>query len=274
MKASIRDLNTRNDTFQLLEVLGRNRYKRHQQGLFMVEGVKPINLLVKYGWEVDAFVVHKNKALSHWAQELLHNTPARIIYRLGQEMMSELSQKEETSELLLVAKMKKQSLDDLALKQDLLVVVLDRPQSPGNIGTIIRSCASLGVDALVMTGHCADLYDPSTLRASVGTIFTLPIFALPSGAGLASLYARLEEASIDYQVVGTSARAERFCDAVDFLPATILLLGNETDGLSKAYMNSSTILCKIPMGGEASSLNVGCAASIMLYEIAKQRRRG
>ena len=92
------------------------------------------------------------------------------------------SNKSEPSELLALVAMPADDLDRIPLSPDLLVVAFDRPASPGNLGSIIRSCDALGAHGVIMTGHSVDLYDPETISASVGSLFALPVVRLPSPA--------------------------------------------------------------------------------------------
>jgi TrmH family RNA methyltransferase len=161
--------------------------------------------------------------------------------------------------------------------------VFDRPGSPGNLGTLIRSCDALGADGLIVTGHACDLYDPETIRASTGSLFALPSVRLPSQAELLPWLGSLRAAHPSLQVVGTDEDGERAIAAHDFTRPTVLLLGNETWGLSQGYRQLADALVRIPMaqradasgviGGAASSLNVAVAGSIILYEVQRQRAR-
>jgi TrmH family RNA methyltransferase len=165
--------------------------------------------------------------------------------------------------------------DDLTripIRDQLLAVLFDRPASPGNLGSIIRSCDALHVDGLVMTGHAVDLYDPETISATTGSFFALPVVRQPGFADLQSWFERIRAQIGPFQLVGTSEDAPETIDQHDFSGPTLLALGNETWGLSAAYQQSCDALVKIPMSGSASSLNVSNAASILLYEIDRQRR--
>ena len=151
-------------------------------------------------------------------------------------------------------------------------MVFDRPASPGNLGTIIRSCDALHVDGLVITGHAADLYDPETISATTGSFFALPVVRLPSRKELMPWFATIEQTIGSFQIVGSSAKAEEEITTHDFTKPTILVIGNETWGLSAGYKELCDSIVRIPIYGSATSLNVACAASVMLYEIDRQRR--
>ena len=260
-----------NSDLQHFEVLKRNRYKRHKFKKFFIEGVNSIDLALQNNWQIESFLFSDLDSLSNWAKNILQNSKADFHYELTSDLMQKISDKEDASELIAIAKIPEKSLDEIEIKKDLLIVVFDRPSNPGNLGTVIRSCDSFKVDALIITGHSTDLYDPVTIRASVGSFFRLPIYKLESHNDLESLFDRFDFRKLDYQIIGTSARAEESIKEINFKKASILIIGNETSGISNNYKNMCHKIAKIPIYGVASSLNVGCAASIVLYEINCQR---
>ncbi|MFC1644401.1 TrmH family RNA methyltransferase [Patescibacteria group bacterium] len=264
------EIYSENNEFQHAEVLKRNRVKRSKNRKFFVEGVKSINLLIKNQWKVDSFLFAKESALSDWAKNVLDNSSANKHIEMPGELLDELSDREDGSELLALVKMKEDDLSRVELRKDLFVVVIDRASSPGNLGTIIRSCESFGVDAIIMTGHAVDLYDEKTIRASVGTIFSVPIIRLESHNELLPWIEKVKSEIGSFSVVGTTAKTESTIDSTDFKSPLMLLIGNETNGLSNKYKEICDDLVKIPISGSASSLNVACATSIFLYEISRQ----
>jgi tRNA G18 (ribose-2'-O)-methylase SpoU len=257
--------------FQHFEVIKRNRNKRYKHGEFFVEGVRNINEAIRNGWEISSFLYAGERRLSDWARGILEQVKADGVYELSPHLMDKLSGKEDPSELLAIVKMKADSLSRIRLKENPVIVVIDRPSNKGNLGTLIRSCDALDCNGLIMTGHAVDLYDPETISSSVGTIFSLPTLRLPSYKEVFNWIQDIKGDYPDLQVVGTSAGGDRLLHQCDFTKPTVLLLGNETVGLSRNYKELSDVIAKIPMGGVASSLNVSCAASIMLYEIKRQR---
>lgn len=267
-------ISTRNSTFQVLESLRTNRQKRRSTGTFLVEGVQPVSLALANGWTFDAVLHEDGRALSRWAVDVLERTPSATRYALTRDLLDALSGRDEGSELIAVVHVPDESIEDLELRADLLVVVVDRPSSPGNLGTLIRSCDALGAHALVVTGHAVDLYDPAVIAASRGSLFALPVVRLDSHAEVAALVDRARAHLGHCRLVGADERGTVDADACDFRPATVLVFGNEAHGLSHAYQQMCDTLVRIPMTGAASSLNVSVAASIVLYEASRQRRLG
>lgn len=272
MKARLVKLHSENNDFQYVETLKRNRTKRQRSREFFVEGVRPINLALQHGWEFTTLLYSRERQLSDWAEDMLRGSGATTHYELPLHLMQKLSNKQETSELIALVRMPPDDLARIPLDENLLVVVFDRPTSPGNLGTILRSCDALGVHGLVITGHAADVYSPECVSASTGSLFAVPVVRLPSHQELLPWFDTLHGGLGRFQVMGTSARAEADIETQDLALPTVLVVGNETWGLSAAYEEMCDIMARIPMAGSATSLNVACATSILLYETDRQRR--
>jgi 23S rRNA (uridine2479-2'-O)-methyltransferase len=264
---------SQNSDFQYLETLRRNRVKRNHSGIFFVEGVRAITQAVERGWEINSLIFSREKRLSEWAEGKIQKVEARNHYLLSLDLMEKLSDKEDASELIALVTIPIDDLSRIALDDKLLVVVLDRPSSPGNIGTIIRSCDALGASGIIVSGHAADLYDPETIRATTGSFFCIPSIRVPSHKVLIPWFDEIKKQFGNLQIVGTSAHANSPLQEKDFTLPTVLLIGNETNGLSDAYQVLCDAMVTIPMTGYASSLNVACATSIALYEAMRQRIR-
>lgn len=273
MKAVITKINTENSQFQYIETLQRNRTKRNRAGEFVLEGVRGITQALHYKWTINALVYSRDRRLSGWAEDVIANSGAKTHFILNLPLMTKLSQKEDASELLAIIGMPADDLRRIPEREDLLGVVLDRPANPGNLGTIIRSCDALGAHGLVITGHAADLYDPETVRATTGSLFSLPVIRLTSHQDLFSWFDGLKKHLPGLQIVGTSAKAVIPIQVYDFSRPTVLLVGNESRGLNLAYRTNCDAMVVIPMHGSATSLNIACATSIILYEVDRQRRQ-
>lgn len=272
MAPTITRIYSENNAFQYIDTLRRNREKRHRSREFFVEGVRPIEQALAHGWTINAFVYSRDRPLSGWAEGILARSRARTHFELPWPLLAKLSNKTDTSELLALVAMPADDLARIPLGRDLCVVVFDRPANPGNLGTIIRSCDALRADGLVLTGHAVDLYDPETISATTGSLFALPAVRLPSPADLLPWFEAIQRAIGPFQVVGSSANATREAAEHDFTGPTVLVIGNETRGMSAHYKALCDTIVTIPIHGAATSLNVACAASILLYEIDKQRR--
>jgi 23S rRNA (uridine2479-2'-O)-methyltransferase len=257
---------------QQFEALRHNREKRQKLGCLLVEGVRPINQMLANRWLVEALIVAEGRQRSDWANAILARSEARLQYELTPELFARLSGKQELPELIAVVRMPPDSLERIAARPDLLTIVFDRPQNPGNLGTLLRSADALGAHGLVITGHAADLYDPDTVSASTGSLFALPAVRIGSPRDLEPWFAELQATLGDLQIVGSDEHGMLEVAEHDWRRPTILILGNETWGMSAHFRSRCDTMVRIPIGGSASSLNVACAGSILLYAIAQQRR--
>lgn len=265
-------LSTENNDFQHADVLRRNRQKRQAYGEIFVEGVQPLNLALKNGWPVSAFLYAPERELSDWARNILEQSTANFHFELPVDLLKKLSGKDEGSELFAIVEMPPDDLARIALGSDPLVLVFDRPGNPGNLGTLIRSADALGADGLVITGHGVDLYDPETISASRGSLFALPVVRVAGPRDLLPWIASIRREVGSLTVVATDEDAPDTLWSHDFCPPHLVLLGNERWGLSAAYRELADARVRIPMEGAASSLNVAVAGSIVLYEVSRQRQ--
>lgn len=259
-------VSTANAAFQRLEVLLRNRTKRHRYGEFVVEGVRGINGALAAGWTINTLTYPRGRELSRWATSILETSTAESHFEMAPELFEQISGKEEPSEIIAVAAMRPDSVDRIPVGAAMTVVVVDRPANPGNLGTLIRSCDAFGVSGVIITGHGVDLYDPATIRASVGSFFAVPCVALPSHREVEDWVRAVRRRYADLSLVGTSARASVSLGEFTWPREVVVVIGNETAGLSHAYREMCDALVSIPMHGTATSLNAAVAASILLYD--------
>ena len=159
------------------------------------------------------------------------------------------------------------ALERLTLPADPLVVVIEAVEKPGNVGAVLRSADGAGADALIAASPRTDLYNPNAIRASAGTVFSVPLAAAPSsesspGPGRGGL-----------RIVTTRVDAERSYVDADLRGPLAIVLGAETDGLTDVWQGAAVEAVRIPMHGTADSLNVSVSAAILLYEARRQRER-
>jgi 23S rRNA (uridine2479-2'-O)-methyltransferase len=261
-------VSTRNARFQQWEALLANRTKRTRSGLFLIHGVRPITLAVDRRWPLESILLAAGGRRSPWAADVLAAVEAPR-FALADELLRELGGKdEETPELVAVGRLRPDDLGRVDLGGDApLLVVFDRPTSPGNLGTLVRSADAFGARGVLVVGHAADIYDPRTVRASTGSLFTVPVVHAPAAADVLTW---LREQRDDLRIVGTDETGTTV-DRLDFRGPTVVVVGNETSGMSAAWRAACTEVASIPIGGTASSLNAASAATVVLYEAARQR---
>lgn len=268
-------VSTRNATFQYWETLLGNRTKRNRAGEMIVQGVRPINLALESDLEVRAVLITHANGRSAWASETIASAQANgaASWLVAPELMVELGEKEEEPpELLLIVAIPSDDLARLPVPADALYVALDRPASPGNIGSIVRSVDALGGHGVIVTGHAADPYDPKALRASTGSALVTPTVRLPRIRPALDWIEHLRADGVEIQIVGTDEGGTQDVWDVDLTKPTLLVTGNEHSGMSAAWKDACDVLTRIPMSGHASSLNAANATAAILYEATRQRR--
>ncbi|BCJ61954.1 TrmH family RNA methyltransferase [Micromonospora endophytica] len=261
----------RNARFQQWEALLHNRNKRQRRGEFLVQGVRPIAMAVEHGWQIRELLYDSSAQLSSWAREVLDTVRAEKV-AVSRDLMHELGGKAESvPELLAVVALPADDLSRIPVGPTMHTVVFDRPTSPGNIGTLVRSADAFGASGVIVTGHAADVYDPKAVRASTGSLFALPVVRVPAHQAVLSWVADVRADGIGMSIVGTDEHGARDVAEYDFTRPTLTLIGNETTGLSSGWRAACDQLVRIPMSGAASSLNAATAATVVLYESARQR---
>jgi TrmH family RNA methyltransferase len=164
-----------------------------------------------------------------------------------------------------IVRKSKEPLQSLIAEPQGLVVVLDGVQDPGNVGTIIRSADAAGAAGVVLGAGCADVYNPKTIRSTMGSLFHLPIVE----GELQSLLPEAKAAGV--RLVSTSLQAAYSCYSYDFTQPVWLVIGNEGKGISGTTAQLVDDAITIPMQGQAESLNAAMAATILLFEAMRQR---
>lgn len=264
---------TKNAAYQRLETLKSNRNKRYKNKLFFVEGVRNINEAIKNKWHIVSLIYTDGKKLSDWGKNILRDVKTDTNYILTADLMSELSSKTDTSEIIALIEMREDNMERLEILPNSVFVLFDRPSNKGNLGTIIRSCDSFGATGLILTGHAIDLYDPDVISASMGSFFGTTVIRATELNEVFDFIDRAKTKYPSFKTIGTSAHGTENISDIDLTAPLLLMLGNEADGLSRAFKEYCDVPAKIQMAetSAASSLNVACAATVMLYEVTRQR---
>jgi len=257
--------------FQQIEGLKRSRAARRRQDAFFLEGVRAIDRAQAHGVGFRALVWDSERKLSAWARSVLDRAPEADRIELTPALMEQLSDRDERSELAAIVARPADDLARIPLADDLLVVVVDRPSSPGNLGALLRTADAFGAHGLIATGHGCDLYEPRGVRASAGSLFSVPAVSVPGPAQVAEWLARARAELGEIEVVGSSARGDAPLGDTTFSARTVVVLGNETHGMSQSTRALCDRVAAIPMWGDATSLNLTSAAAILLWEARRTR---
>ncbi|MEM7365838.1 MAG: RNA methyltransferase [Pseudomonadota bacterium] len=253
-----------NSAFQQLEALKLSRTKRSKTGQVFVEGVIPVNLLLESGTEVTGVYTNADVSLSDWAQDVSERASGSQRFHVSSELMSQLSDRDSPSELILTAT--RPTWVSNALEVDRLLI-MDRPTSPGNLGTVIRTCDAFGIDAIFLFGRAADPFDPKCIAASRGTVFSQKTSVLESKHALEALIDRCRSRD-RFTLYGSSSKEGKSLSAISATDRFGLIVGNETKGMSSYLAALVDQMVTIPMRGNATSLNLAAATSVLLYGLS------
>ena len=246
----------------------RDRRTRDETGLTLVDGVRELARALAGGARaVEVFVVeHALDGAGADAVDLARSGGAAIVPVTG-GVLDRLGYGERSEGIVATVRIPDVSLDRLAgvLPPDPLVVVLEGVEKPGNLGAVLRSADAAGADAVVVADPRTDLFNPNAIRASLGTVFAVPVAAGSSEA----VRAWLESAGIPMFAARVGA-AVAYTEA-DLRGPAALVLGSEADGLTDAWAGPGVTDVSLPMLGVADSLNVSVSAAVLLYEARRQR---
>jgi len=259
--------------YQQWQALLTNRSARSRARAFLVQGVRPITAALEHGHPLPALLVDADARLSDWARDVLARSSAPVV-EMSAPLLAGLAEADTSPELVAVARLPADRLERIGSGRDDrcgLVLVLDRPTQPGNIGSLIRSADAFGADGVVVCGHAADPYDPAAVRASTGSLFALPVVRVNAPNEVLEWAGRQRLSMVGTDEGRPDAPAVPVADA-DLSRPLAIVVGNETRGMSAAWRTACELTVAIPMRGWASSLNAANAGSIVLYEADRQRR--
>ncbi|WP_148931393.1 TrmH family RNA methyltransferase [Paenibacillus methanolicus] len=238
---------------------------RDRSGKFIIEGIHLIHEAIEAGAQLESVVYDMERGVPDELRGSLAQANGRFeIIETTRAIIAKCTGTDSPPPVFGIVR--KLEADPASLyRANGLVVVLDGVRDPGNVGTIIRSADAAFADAVVLGKGCVDLYNPKTVRSTMGSLFHVPVVEGDLSELLPAAKAR------GMRLVGTSLQASANCYAHDWRGPTWLLMGSESDGLSEAALAQLDDHVIIPMKGRSESLNVAMAATVLLYEALRQR---
>lgn len=248
----------------------RDRGERERTGLTIVDGARELLRALERGVEVDHAFASRSLVRPGEAATALVRLEAAgaTILEVPPAVLAKVAFGDRSDGLVAVVRAPSTRLDDLALPAEPLLVVVEAVEKPGNLGAILRSADGAGADAVVAADPRTDLFNPNAIRASLGTIFSVPTATATADAVLEWLVRR--------GIRPVAARVDGAADYrdVDLRGPLAIVLGSEAGGLTRTWSAPPVEPVRIPMLGSADSLNVSVAAAVLLYEARRQRDAG
>lgn len=246
----------------------RQRSHRDEEGALLVEGYRELKRAVDNGWKPRTLVTCPGLWLGKHEPELVARCTAAgaVHLQVAPTVFDKISARDRPDGLVAVGPQLHRTLASLDLPPDALVVVAESIEKPGNLGTILRSADAAGAAAVIVCDRCTDVQNPNVVRASVGTLFSLPVVETSTAEALAFLHER------GFRILASTPHAEAFYTDFDLTGPTAVVVGAEQVGLKDDWLDSPDCSAvRIPMLGQCDSLNVASATTILLYEVVRQR---
>jgi RNA methyltransferase, TrmH family len=245
-----------------------DRKHRRREGAFVVEGVQPVRRAIEAGWEIEALAVVP-ETLPESATGVVtaqRDRGARVV-ALSTQLAERLTDRDRPPGLFAVVRARTTELHTLDVPSDAVFLALHRVANPGNLGTVLRTADAAGVAGVILLGDSADPFAPAAVKASMGSLFAVPVAASDPTTFLR--WARRRGVA----VVATSGYAQRAHWSVRYRPPLAVLLGSEGEGLPAELLTEADETVRIPMTGTAESLNLAVAAALVVYEARRHALR-
>ena len=240
--------------------------ERKKDNIFLAEGIKMYE-------EAPEAAVKEVYIIEETLQKMLKDDFLKQkLQKTGYELVSpevfqKMSDTQTPQGVLVVLDRPKYDLECLLKKKNPMFVVLEDIQDPGNLGTIVRTGEGAGVTAVIMTRNTVDIFNPKTIRATMGSIYRVPFLYVDS---IEDTIKGLHNSGV--KTYAAHLKGETYYDSFSFKEGTAFLIGNEGNGLKKETADLASAYLKIPMEGQVESLNAAIATSLLMYEAHRQRQ--
>lgn len=249
-----------------------DRKDRDESGLFLIEGYRELKRAADQDVSIDTLFICPTLFLGENENALIDKIrkTGTDVFHCDDKVFKKLSYRDRPDGLVAIARQMQKSLSDLSAKvkakKNPFFLIAESIEKPGNLGTILRSCDAVGVDGVIVCDRCTDIYNPNVVRASVGTLFTVPVIEASSEETLIWLKQH------GVQILSSTPSTNLEYTEADLSGPIAIVVGTEQLGLSDTWLDAADLKVRIPMMGVADSLNVATATTLLLYEVLRQRR--
>ena len=257
-----------NPKVKAIRKLEHKKY-REASGEFFIEGLHIVGEAVQTGAPIQSLVIAPDLLVSEFGQSLTKHSAVKDVEKIevSAEIFEKIAHKANPQGIGAIVRQNWGAIKTLTAKKGDLWVALDEIADPGNLGTTMRTADAVGCRGLILLGSSTDPHDPTAVKASMGSIFSLCLVQTDWEKFLGW------QVENNFNLIGTSDRAETDYQAIHYQRPVILLMGSERHGLPNEMINACDALARIPMAGRADSLNLAVATAVMLYEIYNQFRK-
>ena len=253
---------TSNQQVKQLIQLNRKRKLRDERGVFVAEGLKMFQEAPRD--RIERVYVSESFFAAHRQEIDLEG----IDWEMMQDSVFKAASDTQTPQgVLCIVRRQNWELEDLLRKDTTLLILLENLQDPGNLGTILRTAEGAGAAGVILSRGSVDLYNPKTIRSTMGSVYRVPtLYAEDLGQVVESLRSR------GIRSFAAHLKGKKYYDQEDYTGGAAILIGNEGAGLTEELSSKADALIRIPMEGKLESLNAGVAASLLMYEVYRQKR--
>ncbi len=250
---------------RLLQLQEKSRLRK-KEGVFVVEGQREIELALKGGYEVLELFFVDELIAEEKLEKIFRRKKIPQLTALTADVYEKIAYRGSTEGIIGIIKARDTSLKHLELPQkNLLILVAEAPEKPGNIGALLRTADAAGIDVVLIANPRTDIFNPNIIRSSVGCVFTTRIATGTSGEIIEFLQRNRIE------IYAAALQASKNYSEIDYTGSCAIVVGTEATGLSREWIENSSQNIIIPMQGQIDSMNVSVAAGILIFEAKRQR---
>lgn len=239
--------------------------ERREQNLFIIEGARELMLALSANYKVETVFNCPELFTKTDYPDVLNNIDSDCKIEITQAVFEKTAYREGSDGLIALVRPKRHDLNNLKLTEKPFIIILEAVEKPGNLGAILRTADAAKADAVIICDPATDIYNPNTIRSSIGCLFTVPIAICSSQQALDYLRKK------DIKIFAAELQAAQWYHDTDFTQSTAIIMGTEADGLTDFWLDNADTRIKIPMRGKIDSLNVSVSTAILTFEAMRQR---
>jgi TrmH family RNA methyltransferase len=252
---------------EIIQLQEKSRIRK-KKGLFVIEGYREISLAIKGNYYLDTVLYCKDIISMYKVKEIINSSYQNIeLIEISKDVFQKISHRKTTEGIVAIGKFKNLSITNLKLNKNPLILVVEAPEKPGNIGALLRTADAANLDAVIIANPKTDLYNPNIIRSSVGCVFTNQI----AMGSTTEIIEYLKNNNIEINTAVLNDNSINYT-SMDYTKSCAFIVGTEATGLSNEWIQNSSNNVIIPMDGEIDSLNVSVSAAILIFEAKRQRK--
>ena len=251
-----------------IKILQKKSSQRKKNKSFVVEGYKEIEKALKNKYKIESLFTSENSILLHSNKKNSLSKYIENCFIVKSELFKKICYRSNDNNIIAIIKEKEHTLNTIVVPKNPLIVIVQSPEKPGNIGAVIRTLSAAKIDLLIIADPKTDIYNPNIIRSSLGNVFSLPLI-IDSSLNIIN-YLKTNKIQI---IVADVNKKSTYYDKINYSLPLALVLGSEHEGISNNWIKNSDLIIKIPMKLNVDSLNLSVSAGILIYHIINKIKR-